>query len=398
MDRYRYRAATAAGDLVEGVVEAPSRQRLLDQLRAQRLYPTAVEPAPSAEARAATRMLSRAAAVAVWTRDMATLLEAGLALDRALEVTAAQAAHADLEAALRAARRDVQGGMGVAEALRRYPRVMPPVVTAMVAAGEASGALDAAFAQAADHLEDAGELRSQLLSALLYPALMATVATLGVLVLLLFVIPRFVELLADVGGTLPMTTRVLVAMSGLAVHWWWLWLLAGVAAALWIRAALADPRHRRRWDAMRLDWPVVGGLERDYAAARFTRTLGLLLQSGVAIVPAMRIARGAVGNAAIGSALERAAAAVADGSAVAPALGDALPPLAVRMVAIGEESGRLEDLCHRAARTYDARVRRALRAAVALVEPVLILLFGGIVGFVALAMLQAIYSVNANAL
>lgn len=395
-DRYRYRAATPQGQILEGIVEAPSRKKVIDQLRHQQLFPVSVEAAPSRERRV-SRLIGRRAAVTLWTRDAATLLEAGLPLDRVLAVTAEHATHEGLAEVLIAVRRSVQGGSGLADALARHPRYFPSLAVAMVEAGEASGALDTVFGQIADHLEESAELRSQIQSALLYPALMAVVASIGVAVLLLFVVPRFSGMLEEVGGTLPLTTRLLVVGSGLLTGWWWLWLGLAVLVIFAIRRALADPEVRGRWHGARLRWPWVGELERRYATARFARTLGILLKSGVAIVPSLRIASSGIGNDRIAGGVQRAAGAVAEGSALAPALAGTLPPLALQMIAVGEESGRLEDLCLRVANTYDGEVRRALRALVAMIEPAMILIFGALVGFVALAMLQAIYSINTTA-
>ncbi len=395
-ERYRFRAATAQGQILEGIVEAPSRKHVIDQLRGQQLFPVSVEGAPSRERRV-SRLIGRRAAVTLWTRDVATLLEAGLPLDRVLAVTAEHATHEGLAEVLIAVRRSVQGGSGLADALARHPRYFPSLAAAMVEAGEASGALDTVFGQIADHLEESAELRSQIQSALLYPALMALVASIGVAVLLLFVVPRFSGMLEEVGGTLPLTTSLLVAGSGLLTGWWWLWLGLAVLAIFATRRALADPEVRGRWHAARLRWPWVGDLERRYATARFARTLGILLKSGVAIVPSLRIASSGIGNDRIAGGVQRAAGAVAEGSALAPALAGTLPPLALQMIAVGEESGRLEDLCLRVANTYDGEVRRALRALVSMIEPAMILIFGALVGFVALAMLQAIYSINTTA-
>jgi type II secretory pathway component PulF len=297
---------------------------------------------------------------------------------------------------LREVRRSVQGGASLADALGYHPRYFSPLVVAMVEAGEASGALEIVFQQIADHLEESAELRSQIQTALLYPALMAVVASLGVAVLLLFVVPRFSAMLEEVGGTLPLTTRMLVAGSGLLTGWGWLWLALLAAAVFGVRQAFMDPEVRRRWHGARLGWPWVGELERRYATARFARTLGLLLKSGVAIVPALKIARSSVSNEKFRAGIERAAQGVAQGSALAPVLSGTLPPLALQMIAVGEESGRLEDLCLRVANTYDGEVRRVLRALVAMIEPAMILIFGALVGFVALAMLQAIYSINTS--
>jgi type II secretory pathway component PulF len=395
--RYRYRAATAAGQIIEGLLQAPSREGALEELQRKRLYPVAIDELLGEKGRRLSRWLGRRAAVAVWCRNLATLLSAGLPLDRALAFTTEHAGHADLAVALRDVRKSVQGGTTLAEALARHGRLFEPLFVAMVAAGEASGALDVVFQRLADHLEESSELRSQVRSALLYPALMAVVASLGVLVLLVFVIPRFGDILKDVGGRLPLSTRLLVGASQAITSWWWVWLLLAAGVVQAARRAVADPEIRRRWHTWRLRWPVSGALELQYGTAQFTRTLGLLLHSGVPMLASLRIARAAVGNEAVSAGIEQAIAAVSQGSAVAPALAGTLPPMAIQMMAVGEESGQLESLCLRIASSYDGEVRRALRTAVALIEPAMILTFGALVGFVALAMLQAIYGINAQA-
>jgi len=226
---------------------------------------------------------------------------------------------------------------------------------------------------------------------------MAVVATLGVSVLLLFVVPRFTVILEDVGGALPLSTKMLVGLSAFLKGWWWLLLMAGAGAAFALRSSFAAPESRRAWHRRRLGWPWVGELELRYATAQFTRTLGLLLHSGAPMLTALRVARAAVPNLALAAGVERAAAEVSEGGGLAAALQGTLPPVAIQMLAVGEESGRLEELCLRIAESYDAEVRRALRTLVAMIEPAMILIFGLLVGFVALAMLQAIYSINASA-
>ena len=217
------------------------------------------------------------------------------------------------------------------------------------------------------------------------------------IVLLGFVIPRFATVLADVAGTLPLSTRLLLGASALLTKVWWLWLALGAAAVYLIPRALARPETRRRWHAARLAWPWIGDIELKYSTARFARTLGLLLKSGMPALPALRIARASATNLVVQESIDRAAASLSEGSALAPSLAGTLPPLALQMIAVGEESGRLEELCIRVADTYDGEVRRALRTGVALLEPALILFFGALVGFVALAMLQAIYGINLKA-
>jgi general secretion pathway protein F len=395
--RFRYRAATPGGQVVEGVLHAASRQMVLAELQRQRLYPVMVDEVAARAAEAGDRRLGRRAAVALWTRSMATLLGSGVPLDRALGFTATHAGHRGLAEGIRDVRRAVQGGSSLADALARHRRYFDALFVATIAAGESTGALDSVFERLSQHLEDTAEMRSQVQSALIYPALMAVVGTIGVAVLLGFVIPRFADVLTDVGGRLPLSTRLLMSASAAATKGWWLWLLLAAAVTYAVRTALAQPATRRRWHAARLELPWIGGFERKYLTARFARTLGLLVRSGIPVLPALKIARASAPNLAFQDGVDHAAAAVTEGGALAPALAGILPPLALQMMAIGEESGQLEQLCIRVADAYDGDVRRTLRTMIALIEPAMILIFGALVGFVALAMLQAIYGINLNA-
>jgi len=393
--RYRYRASTARGDIVDGVAEVASRQALLEQLRRRELYAVAVDEVPATDGRR-QRRLSRRTAVTLWARNFATLLGAAVPVDRALETTSVQTGHDGLTEALGAVRAAVRGGAHLSDALARHPAYFPTIVPAMVRAGESSGALDVVCAQLADYLDETAELRAQVRTALLYPALMAVVASVGVAVLLLFVVPRFAVILEDVGGSLPLSTRLLVWAGGALSGYWWLWL--PLAAALIVGAVelMRRPDVRERWHGWRLGLPLLGDLETKFIAARLTRTLGLLLRNGLPMIPALRVARSAVTNAVVLRQLDEAIGAVSEGGTLAAALQPVLPPLALQMLAIGEESGGLEGMCLRIADTYDGEVRRAVRSGVAMIEPAMILIFGALVGFVALAMLQAVYSINTN--
>jgi type II secretory pathway component PulF len=395
-ERFRYRASDAEGRLVEGVVQASTRVIALEELRRQRLVPVDISPLGS-ELAGATPKQRRTQALATWARTVATLLEAGVPLDRALGFAATHAGHPAVASASADVRRDVQGGATLADALRRRDAVFGALIPAMAAAGEESGALDHAMAALADHLDEANDLRAQVRSALVYPAIMAGASAAGITVLLAFVVPRFTAMLQETGGTLPLSTRVLVGMSHVVTQWWWLWLLLALGTIVAARAWLGDGANRRRFHAARLRWPVVGAIETSFSTARFTRALGMLLGSGMPVLAALRIARGTVSNLALGAALDRAAEDVSHGVRIASALAPVLPPLGAQLLAVGEETGRVPDLARQVADTYDRELKRALRSAVALVEPALILFFAVLVGFVALAMLQAIYSVNAGA-
>ena len=395
---YRYRASTPDGQVVEGVVQAASPLTALEELRRQRLYPVAL--APISDARGAPRQssLGRVQALALFTRTVATMLDAGVALDRTLAFAAAQARHPDVADAARQVHQSLREGASLSEAMARHPEVFTSLIVAMVSAGEESGGLDEAMARLADHLDALVELKAEVRASLLYPGLMAIVSGTGITILLLFVVPRFAALIADEGGALPLSTRLLVAASGLVVDGWWVLLLGGALLAGAVRSWLGRPENRRRWHARRLRLPLVGELELKYATARFARSLGMLLRSGRPMLPALRAARATVLNAELGAGLDRAAEAVSHGKRVHVALSGTLPPLATELIAVGEGSGRLEDLCLRVADAYDSEVRRTLHTLVGVIEPALILLFALVVGFVALAMLQAIYSINTSLL
>ena len=395
---YRYRAATPAGDLVEGVVRAESERVALDELRRQTLVPVSLVAEGAGLPLRRTRGTSRADAVATAVRTMAALVGGGASIDRVLAFTTQHAGHPQVATALDGVRRDVQGGQTFAAALGSRSSVFGTLAPAMVRAGEESGTLDAALTRLADHLERARALRAQLRDALLYPALLAVVAGAGVCVLLVFVVPRFVAMLSETGGTLPVSTRILVTASRAVTGLWWLWLGALVAGALGATAWLRDPGNRARWHAARLTWPITGSLELETWTGRFTRALGALLQGGAPLLSSLRIARGGVENVALGARLDAAITQVERGDRLASALDGVLPPLATQLLAVGEESGSLDAMATRVADSCDADVQRGLRRLVGLVEPVLIVLFGGLVGFVALAMLQAIYSINASVL
>jgi type II secretory pathway component PulF len=339
----------------------------------------------------------RSQALASWVRTVATLLEAGVPLDRALAFAATHAGHPAVATASAELRADVQGGSTLADALRKRDAVFGALVPAMAAAGEESGALDQAMARLADHLDEANDLRAQVRSALVYPAIMAGASAAGITVLLAFVVPRFAAMLQETGGTLPVSTRALVGISRLVTSWWWLWLILGAGLVVAVRAWMGDRANRQRFHAARLRWPVVGAIETSFSTARFSRAFGLLLGSGMPVMAALRIARGTVTNLSLGAALDQATEDVSHGVRIATALAPVLPPLGAQLLAVGEETGRLADLSRQVAETYDRELKRSLRSAVALIEPSLILFFAVLVGFVALAMLQAIYSVNAGA-
>lgn len=395
---FRYRAATASGELVEGVLDAADPRAAAEELRRRTLIPVSVEGQRATSGARAARWSSRADDVATALRTLAALVGSGATLDASLAFTARQAAHPEVQGALEEVRREVQGGHTLATALRERTATFGTLAPAMVRAGEESGTLDVTLERLADYLERARELRSQVRAALLYPALLGLAAVSGVLVLLTVVVPRFVNMLATTGGTLPLSTRLLVGMSRVVTGAWWVWLLLALGALGGLAAARRDPAWRRRWHAWRRQLPIVGDIEQQVWVARWARALGVLLEGGTPMLRALRVAREGVDNVDLAARLDAGTARVERGERLSAALTGVLPPLATQLLSVGEESGTLGPMATRIADTADREVQRRLRTLAGLVEPVLIVLFGGLVGFVALAMLQAIYAINTNVL
>jgi type II secretory pathway component PulF len=392
--RFRYRAATTDGRVVDGVLAAASERAALAALEERTLVPLELSLATELGARR-RRQTTRRDALVVWAQTLAVMLGAGMALERALQFVTATSTNGQVMRASLDALHAVQRGESLAAALRGSPSVFAPVFVAMISAGEEAGALDTGFARTAAYLEEQNALRERLRAALSYPALLALVASVAVLVLMLFVVPRFATMLDELGGTLPLSTRLLLGVSDVAQRWWWLAALVLIGCLAGTRVWLADPARRERWHATRLRLPIAGPIEEGLESARFLRTWATLLESGASVFASLVAARGVVLNTALGHRLDQAIEDVRRGRTIATAMTGLLPPLALELIAAGEESGSLPALAMQAGLRADDSAQRALRRLVAFVEPALILLFGLLVGFVALAMLQAIYSVNA---
>jgi type II secretory pathway component PulF len=398
---FAYRATDVRGEVRNGLVQGGSEAQAKAALRRQGLYPLEIEErAPARGTPGALeglrRLRSPRAELPAFTRSLASFLAAGFPLDRALAMCAELVSHPRLDAAVRRLRRDVQTGRSLAAALEGEPALFDALYASSVGAAERAGALDAGLSSLAAHLEERRELQHQLRSILLYPAVMAVVGTLAVGVMMVFVLPRFVDVLEGAGQSLPWATALLLGVSRTAGRWWWAIAAAVVLAAALGRAWLRTAEGRRTWDGRLLAAPGLGGLVRKLVAARLGRSLGTLLQNGVPLPAALRLSADTLGNTVAAQAVRDAQARVREGEGLAAALGrsSVLPGPALRMVAVGEETGRLEDLLLRTAELYEGEVRRDLRTLVGLVEPAMILLLGALVGFVALAMIQAVFSIN----
>lgn len=395
MPRFAYHAVDRAGRRVRGTEDAVAPAALTRALESRGLFVVDLAdgpPAAPARANGATRL-----GVLEVTRALAALLPAGMPLARAL-AAAGNVAGGSVGDVLADVRTRVERGDALHAALAAHPGTFPPLYVGLVRAGERSGTLAESFARLGRQLEREEQLRARLVSAAIYPLLLALVGVVAVLVLLLFVLPRFAELLTGAGAALPRSTQLLLALAAGARAWWPALLavpaLAMVAAA-WTRTT---ERGRRTLSATLLAVPVVGTFRRTLLGARVARLTGTLLGGGAPLLAALGDTGQSVADPVARDEMERVRARVREGVTLSRAIaeGSLFPALLAQLVAVGEEAGRLEEFLLKAADILDERTERLTTRLVALLEPAMIVGFGGIVGFVALSLLQAIYGINAS--
>lgn len=402
MSTFVFHALDRQGNSVSGTLDADSRKSAIDDVSRRGLTPVTIEESATGIA-AAARPVGRlrrvsSASVDAFIRGLANLLAAGVPLSRALQIScreATQPASREQRAAIRDA---VVGGQPLAEAMAAFPKAFPPVVIAMVRAGEAGGFLDTVLVQIADFRQRDTDLRSRVRGALVYPALLAlmTVAVL-VLCLTLF-IPRFSGFFAEYGAQLPLLTRAIVAASDALLSPWSLAVVVAAALlAMLARRSLMTESGRRWRDHASLKLPVMGPMIARFALVRFFRMLGTLLQSGVPLVSALRVAREAIGNQTLTDAVNGAIEQVQRGQSLASSLAlcpALFPPSVIEMSAVAEESGRLDQELVRIAASFETELDRTLRVFVSLAEPALLFIMAGVVGTIVVGMLLPILSLQ----
>jgi general secretion pathway protein F len=396
MPAFRYEAVDGAGRPRRGLVEAATARAVREVLRGNGLFPTAVEPAAQGFAARSDATRLAAPTLALVTRQLATLVASGMPLDQALAAVAEQADHPGAVRLLGAIREQVAAGEAFAGALSRFPRTFSPLYRGLAAVGAESGQLGAVLSRLADYLEARQVLRQKFAAALIYPALVTIVALAVIAALLLYVVPQIVAVYQQSRQTLPWLTRALIASSDFvrATGWYWLGLL--VVGSATVALLLRQERWRERAQAALLRTPVFGRVLSGLDTARFASTLAILTGSGAPLLRALETAAGVIWAAPIRRAAHTAAAHVREGVSLARALASqrVFPALLVHLVANGEQSGQLPAMLERAAREQDADVERRLTWLAALVQPVLIVVMGGIVLVLVLAVMLPIVSMN----
>lgn len=389
--RFRFEAVRSDGGRVRGVLELASETEAAALLSARGLFPVRIEPAADRSGWQWRRPSARIQATVF--RSLASLVEAGVPLDKALHATAAVASDRLRPVVERVGTR-VREGSSLGAALAAEEGTFSGVTIGLVRAGERGVGLDTALAQVATQVEREAETTARIRGALAYPLLLAGVGTLSVGVIVIFVVPRFVALLADVGQALPPATRLLIALSTAVRHFGLVLAAAGAGAGVLLGRLVHE--RREPWHRWLLTLPLVGRLRHAFASSRVCRTLGALLGTGTPALPALAIAAEAAGDAAVSARLARARGLVAEGAALSTALSStrAVTHGALQLITIGEGAGRLPSLLEKAAELEERDAERRLRTLVTFLEPALILAFAGLVAFVAAALLQAVYSLR----
>ena len=398
MALYEYSAFDQQGKKQRGVVEALSQKAASRKLRGQGLFPTKLAATRTAVGPAQRTFFRRVSALqlGVATRQLATVLAAGMPLDEALATVAEQQTQGTLGAIITRVRDDVLQGSAFYAALQAHPGVFPAIYTNMVQVGEASGTLDKVLLQLAEYLDEQTRFNSQLKTAMTYPILMFLVGS-GVLIfLMIFVVPKITRMLEDLDQALPLPTLLLMSVSGFLAQFWWLLLGLGLVL-LWVVRRFSLTAKGRLWfDQNKYRFPLFGSLALNNAAARFARTTATLLHSGVPLLTALEIVQNLLGNNYLQQALEIVREKVTEGAGLSEPLYDAgvFPTLLPQMAAVGERSGELEGMLFKVAEIYEHQVQTRLNSLMALLEPLMILLMGTVVGFIVLAILLPIFQAS----
>ena len=399
MPVFTYRAADRRGQTIDGVMEAVDARAVVERLRKEAYFPIKVaaqgERAPLLSLGRGTRVRQRD--LLAFTQMLATLFEAGLPLDRALSIMEELAPSPRIRTIVIDLLHSVRGGSSLSEALaKHHPRPFSRLYINMVRAGEKGGVLEVSLRRLAEFLEARAAFNEAVVSALAYPLVITTVGAAAIVFLMTFVIPRFATIFNDLGQAIPLPTQILMSVSAALTSYWWVGATLAMAGLLAWRMWTSTPHGRASWDQFLLQLPIVGGLALKVETARFARTLGTMLKSGVPVLGAMAVVGDMMSNQAVGSAVSRVADGVKRGGTIAAGMQEhtAFPALAFHMVRVGEETGRLEEMLLKVADTFETDVRSELKRVLGLLEPAIILSMGVLVAFIVVAMLLAIFSIN----
>jgi type IV pilus assembly protein PilC len=389
---FKWTGKSTKGIIVKGELPANSVQDVETHLRKQRIIPQKISKKAQPLFSAGGTVTEKD--IVIFTRQFATMIGAGLALIQALEILSKQTENKFFAKIVNEVKEDVEGGSTFADALRKHPRVFSDLYSNMVAAGEAGGILDTILVRLATYIEKAQGLKRKVKSAMVYPIVVISVAVLCIAIIMIFVVPTFSKMFSQLGGTLPMPTQIVIMMSNFLGGVGGLSLLGGIVGfVVFIKRIRRYEKGLMITDTIILRFPVVGILIRKVAVAKFTRTLGTLISSGVAILDGLTITAKTAGNKVIEKAVFKVRAAVSEGKTIAEPLSETkvFPPMVNQMIAVGESTGALDSMLNKIADFYDEEVDVAVDGLTSMLEPMLMVFLGGSVGFIVVAMYLPIF-------
>jgi general secretion pathway protein F len=400
---FEWRGINPGGKTVKGVRDADNPKALKLALRREGVLVTEILEESEARIKKARdvdlgRIFRRvgAAEIAVSTRQLATLLKSGIPLVEALSALIDQLEQPELKSAFTQTRDKVNEGTSFADALKAHPKIFSTLYVNMVAAGEASGTLEAVLARLSDFLEGQAKLKNKITAALAYPIFMALLSMVIILVMMVVVVPKVTSIFEDFGEMLPWYTRLLIFVSNALISFWWLFLGLGILGIYLFNRWKNTEEGRKKWDLFVLKAPLFGKLTLMVAVTRFARTLATLLASGVPVLRAMEITRNVLGNTELMRVIEEARSSVREGESIAEPLrrSKRFPPIVTHMIAIGERSGQLEEMLENVANAYDIQVESRIAVMTSLLEPLIIVVMGGISASIAFSILMPLLQIN----
>src|SRR5262245_7842131 len=388
MATFVWKGRTLAGEAQSGEIEVGRQEEALELLRKKKILVTSLRPKGGFKLPKMGGVSVSTKDLAIFTRQFATMISAGLPLVQCLDILAKQSSKPSFGRVVGEVTREVEAGSTLADALGRHKSVFDDLFRNMVAAGEAGGVLDEILMRLATYIEKADALKRKIQSAMVYPTVVLTVAMGATSFMLIFIIPTFAKMFMDFGGELPLPTKIVLMLSDILVHWWWVALLGLIAGFLAFQRYYATEGGQRTVDGMMIRMPVLGEVLLKGAVARFTRTLGTLIASGVPILGGLEITARTAGNKVIAEAIMSARASIREGETVAAPLkaSNVFPPMVTQMIAVGEQTGALDEMLTKIAVFYEQEVDTAVDTLTSIIEPVMIVVMGGIVGGMVVAM------------
>lgn len=397
MPSFRYHAKDPSGKTVSEVLESPDEKTLVDGLRKQGLIVISVSPEKTKKGSDGQGWGSiKLSDLVIFTRQLATMIESGIPLVQSLDILAEQVENKRFKEIVARVKEQVSAGSGLHEALAKHPKAFSGLYVNMVKAGESSGALDDIMDRLAGYLEKTDSLIRKVRSALVYPIVVSVMAVAITLVMMLNVVPTFKSIFADFGGELPLPTQLLISISDFLIQFFVVWFVAAVTAVFLLLKYLRSEKGKAAFDAFKLKMPVFGQIFRKVAVSKFTRTLATLIRSGVPILSALEIVAKTSGNTVIEKAVEKVRISIREGETITEPLmkSRVFPPMVVRMISVGEQTGELEKMLTKIADFYDDQVDAAVSGLTSIIEPLVIAFLGVFIGGIVICMFLPIFKLS----